>query len=61
MKMWDIATINQGGRGLVSFVGTMNIDYPYIFGISYSYMYFKQVEIVNFCWTPNYIIIPGKS
>ena len=24
MKMWDIATNNQGGRGLASFVGTMN-------------------------------------
>ena len=24
MKMWDIATSNQGGRGLASFVGTMN-------------------------------------
>ena len=24
MKMWDIAS-NQGGRGLASFVGTMNI------------------------------------
>ena len=26
MKMWDIATSNQGGRGLASFVGTMNYD-----------------------------------
>ena len=24
MKMWDIATSNQGGRGLASFVGTVN-------------------------------------
>ena len=24
MKMWDIATSYQGGRGLASFVGTMN-------------------------------------
>ena len=24
MKLWDIATSNQGGRGLASFVGTMN-------------------------------------
>ena len=24
MKMWGIATSNQGGRGLASFVGTMN-------------------------------------
>ena len=24
MKMWDIATSNQGGRGLASFVGTMH-------------------------------------
>ena len=24
MKMWDIATSNQGGRGLARFVGTMN-------------------------------------
>ena len=24
MKMWDIATSNQGGRGLASFVGSMN-------------------------------------
>ena len=24
MKMWDIATSNQGGRGLKSFIGTMN-------------------------------------
>ena len=26
MKMWDIATSNQGGRGLASFVGTMNCN-----------------------------------
>ena len=26
MKMWDIATSNQGGRGLASFVGTMNFS-----------------------------------
>ena len=24
MKIWDMATSNQGGRGLVIFVGTMN-------------------------------------
>ena len=24
MKIWDIATSNQGGRDLASFVGTMN-------------------------------------
>ena len=24
IKMWDVATSNQGGRDLVSFIGTMN-------------------------------------
>ena len=28
MKMWDIATSNQAGRGLASFVGTMNFMTP---------------------------------
>ena len=32
MKIWDIATSNQGGRGLARFVGTMNRMYSLYIG-----------------------------
>ena len=32
MKMWGIATSNQGGRGLASFVGTIYIEFLFEIG-----------------------------
>ena len=38
MKMWDIATSNQGGWGLASFVGTMNRLSEVIYGRHHFYI-----------------------
>ena len=43
MKMWDIATSNQGGRGLASFVGTMK----FVDNKSFEYFYRMHLIYVN--------------
>ena len=44
MNMWDMATSNQGGRGLTTFVGTMNCFYFFILSICY-FIFYVTVNI----------------